>query len=534
MRRILTGLAAATAATVLLSAQAAPKLVVMVVVDQMRADYIQRFGQNWTSGLRRLVDDGAWFTQAAYPYLTTVTCAGHATISTGAYPHTHGIFANTWYDRERASVIPCTDDQLSRVVPYGREANSRTGPRELLVPSLADQMRGQGGHVVTLALKARSAIMLAGHGGDAVTWISESLDGWESSTAYTQTPIPQVKAFIAANPMDADYGKSWTRLLGPSDYKDSDEGTSEDPTKGWSASFPHLLKGEGSRPDTSFFDQWQHSPFADAYVARMASALAESMQLGKHAGTDFLGVSFSSPDLVGHSFGPRSQEVQDMYAHLDQSIGGLLNKLDQTVGAGQYVLALSSDHGVADIPEQARKAGRDAGRISASGVLNAGEERAEAQMGRNTYLARLNGNDVYFAPGMYERVARRPGVLKDIMQAMQRQPGVSKVYTSEEVAKGATSSDPQLRAAALSYVPKRSGDLIVSPKPGWMFAGAGTTHGSASPDDQRVPVILYGFGVKAGHYDGAASPADIAPTLAALAGVVLPNAEGHPLKEALR
>jgi predicted AlkP superfamily pyrophosphatase or phosphodiesterase len=534
MRRTVIAVALAAAASVLLSAaDPAPRLAVLVVVDQMRADYIERFKENWTSGLRRLVDEGAWFTHAAYPYLTTVTCAGHATIGTGAYPHTHGIFANTWYDRARASVIPCTDDQMVRAVPYGRAGNSRTGPSALLVPSLADQMRGQGAHVVTLALKARSAVMLAGHGGDAVTWISESLEAWETSTAFTQTPVPQVQAYVTANPMDADFGKVWTRLLSPSQYKDADDGLAEDPNRGWTSTFPHPLKGEGVKPDISYYDQWQHSPFADAYIARMAAALVESMQLGKHATTDFLGVSFSSPDLVGHAFGPRSQEVQDIYAHLDQSIGGLLNELDRIVGPGQYVLALSADHGVTDIPEQLKKAGRDGGRISASAVLNAGEARAEAEMGRETFLARLNGNEIYFAPGMYERVKRRPNVLKEIVKAMERQPGIDKIYTSDELAKGTTSTDGQLRAAALSYVPNRSGDLIISPKAGWMFTGKGTTHGTATADDQRVPVLLYGFGVKPGHYGGPASPADIAPTLAALAGVPLPNAEGRALKEAL-
>jgi predicted AlkP superfamily pyrophosphatase or phosphodiesterase len=537
MRRILSAAALTVAMTVLATAaDTAPKLVVVLVVDQMRADYVERFRDNWSSGLRRLVDDGAWFTKAAYPYLSTLTCAGHATIGTGAFPHRHGIFANAWYDRSRAAVIPCTDDQSARAVPYGRAGNSRTGPGQLLVPSLADRMRLQGGHVVTLALKARSAVMLAGHGGDAVSWISESLDGWESSTAFTPTPIPQVKAFLAANPMDADYGKTWTHLLPASAYKDADDGLGEAPIRGWTSTFPHMLMGDSTSTtaDTSYYDQWQHSPYADAYVARMAASLVESMELGKHASADFLGVSFSSPDLVGHSYGPRSQEVQDMYAHLDASIGGLLNALDRLVGPGQYVLALSADHGVSDIPEQRIKAGRDAGRISASAVLNAGEARAEAQMGREAYLARLNGNEVYFAPGMYDKVIRRPNVLKDIVKAMEQQPGVAKVYTADELGNGGTSSDAQLRAAALSYVPGRSGDLVISPKPGWMFAGNGTTHGSASPDDQRVPILLYGFGIKPGHYDGAATPADIAPTLASIAGVTLPNADGSPLKDALR
>jgi predicted AlkP superfamily pyrophosphatase or phosphodiesterase len=535
MRRILTGAAIACAACVVLSAaEAAPKLVVIIVIDQMRADYIERFRDSWSSGLRRLVDEGAWFTRAAYPYLTTVTCAGHATISTGAYPHVHGIFANTWFDRERSAVIPCTDDPQARPVAYGREGNSRTGPGNLLIPSLADQMRKNGGHVVTLALKARSAMMLAGHAGDAVTWISESLDAWETSTVYAKAPVPEVKAFVAANPLEADFGKTWNRRLPPSQYRDADDGLGEDPTKGWSATFPHALKGESGRPDTSYYDQWQHSPYADAYVGRMAGALVESMALGKHDGADFLGVSFSSPDLVGHAFGPRSQEIQDMYANLDQTIGRLLNDLDRLVGSGAYVVGLSADHGVTEIPEQLKKAGRDGGRISASAILNAGEARAEAAFGLGKYLSRLNGNDVYFEPGMYERVRQKPDMLKSIVATMSKQPGVARIFTSDEIARAAGATDPQLRAAALSYVPRRSGDLVISPKPGWMFTGVGTTHGSATSDDQRVPVVLYGQGIKPGRYDGPASPADVAPTLAQLTGTALPNAEGHALKEALR
>jgi arylsulfatase A-like enzyme len=326
----------------------------------------------------------------------------------------------------------------------------------------------------------------------------------------------------------------WTRLLSPSQYHDPDDGLGEDPSKGWTSSFPHVLKGDGNRPDTSYYDQWQHSPYADAYVARMAGALVESMELGRHSGTDFLGVSFSSPDLVGHSFGPRSQEIQDMYANLDLSIGALLNQLDRVVGTGAYVVGLSADHGVTEIPEQMRKSGRDGGRISASGVLNAGESRAESEFGVGKYLARLNGNDVYFEPGMYDKVRRRPKALKKIMDAMARQAGIARVFSSDDVARGANSTDPQLRAAALSYVQGRSGDLIISPKPGWMFSGGGTTHGSASMDDQRVPVVLFGRGIKPGKYDASSSPADVAPTLAVLAGAALPNAEGRVLKEALR
>lgn len=536
MRRALSGAAIAAAASVLLSAaEVAPKLIVLIVVDQMRADYVERFHGDWSAGLRRVLDKGAWFTRAAYPYLTTVTCSGHATISTGAYPHVHGVFANTWFDRQRNAVIPCADDQQARVVPYGKAANSRTGPSNLLVPSLADLLRGKGGHVVTLALKARSAIMLAGHGGDAATWISESLDGWETSTAFAQAPVPHVKAFVSANPLEADYGKVWNRSLPESRYRDVDNGLAEDPPHGWTSNFPHTLKGESANgePGADYYVQWQHSPFADAYVARMAGALVESMQLGLHEGTDFLGVSFSSPDLVGHGFGPRSQEVQDVYANLDRSLGGLLDQLDKVVGPDHYVLALSADHGVTDIPEQAKKAGRDAGRVNASALLNAAESNAQHQLGPGKYVSRLNGNDIYFEPGEYDKAVQK-GAVKAIVNAVVKQPGIARVFTAVELAGGAQSSDVQLRAAALSYVPHRSGDLVVSLKPGWMLSAGGTTHGSATADDQRVPVVFFGRVIKPGKYASAVSPADVAPTLAKIAGITLPDAEGHALTEALR
>lgn len=537
MRRVLTVAAIALSASLLITAaETPPKLVVLIVVDQMRADYIERFKAHWSAGLNRLVRDGAWFTRAAYPYLDTVTCAGHATIATGSFPHTHGVFANTWFDRARNAVVPCTDDPQAPVVAYGAPEDVHAGPGALKVPTLADQMRGSGSKVVTLALKARSAIMMAGHGGTAVTWVSESFDRWETSAPFAQAPVPEVQAYLAANPMSADYGKTWSRLLPDAQYRDTDAGLAEAPIRGWTATFPHVLNGDGatSAPDAVFYDQWQHSPFADAYVARMAGAMVQAFHLGAGATPDFLAVSFSSPDLVGHSFGPQSQEIQDMYARLDQSVGDLLGTLDRTVGVGNYVVALTADHGVTAIPEQLTKAGRDAGRLDTRALVAAGNAAAERMLGQGKYINRIVGNDVYFEPGMYDKVTASPKASAEVIGALMRQPGVRRVFASAEVAHGAKAGDAELRAAALSYVTGRSGDLILSPKAGWMFSGNGTTHGSANADDQRVPIVLFGAGVKPGRYAQRATPADVAPTLAALAGVTLTGAEGRSLKEALR
>ena len=453
--------AALVALTVIMTPAAVPpKLAVLIVVDQMRADYVDRFQPDWSAGLKRLVTNGAWFTRAAYPYLDTVTCAGHATIATGTFPSTHGIFQNTWFDRGRNAMVTCTEDSSVKAVPYGKAVTGNDSAARLLVPTFPEEMRRQkGSRVVALSLKARSAIMLAGHRGDAVTWRSESLDGWETSTAFTPMPVPAVQAYVSAHRVEADYGKTWTRLLPASRYADADEGLGERPPSGWTREFPHILSGNvgDSLPGDAYYQQWERSPYADAYLGRMAAGLADAMQLGTHDTTDVLAVSFSSPDLVGHAFGPRSQEVRDMFAQLDRTIGTLLDRLDALVGAHQYVVALTADHGVTEIPEQLKAEGRDGGRIDLAGVVQAIEDAARKALGPGKYVTRASYNDVYFAPGAFGTLTRNRTAMDAVMKAVSAQPGIARVFRGDELARAASSSDAVLGAAALSYVPERRG-----------------------------------------------------------------------------
>jgi predicted AlkP superfamily pyrophosphatase or phosphodiesterase len=510
-----------------------PRLIVMLVVDQMRADYIERFQDQWSGGLKRLVRDGAWFRRAAYPYLSTVTCAGHATIATGANPHVHGIIANAWWDRDRNAPTTCTEDPAMVNIGYGVRPTTGDSPARLVIPTLADEMRGQvSAHVVTLALKERSAIMLAGHGGDAVTWLSNSFDGWVTSPAYAKTLVPPVERFAQTHPIGADFGKVWERLMPAARYHSADDGVGEDPPKGWTKTFPHALKGSG-RVDTDFYHQWELSPFADTYVAEMAAALTEQMQLGKHDTTDVLAVSFSTPDLVGHAFGPDSQEVEDILAQLDRDIGDLLARLDRFVGKNSYAVALSADHGVTSIPEQLIAGRHPGGRIDTAAVVASTEKQLATAWGPRPYFGRWMGNELYFQPGVYARLRADPKLLAAIMRSIAAAPGVLRVFRSDELATAATASDLDLRAAALSYFAGRSGDLVVSLKAGWMVGNVATTHGSGNPDDQRVPVVFAGPWFQPGRYDDEVTPADIAPTLAHISGVTLPRAEGHPLLKAI-
>ena len=525
---LLLGIALRT--TALTSALDPPKLVVVIVVDQMRADYVARFQDTWRGGLKRLLTSGAWVRRAAYPYLETVTCAGHATIATGAFPHTHGVFQNIWWDRELHKQMTCTQDPRVSNVPYAAGVTGGDSAYRLQVPTLADALRSERrARVAAVAVKDRSAIMLAGHGGDAVTWLGDSIDTWQTSPAYSTEPVPAVKSFLDANRISADFGKVWDRLLPPSLYPTVDDGTGEAPPAGWTTTFPHALKGTTGKADDSYFGQWLRSPFADAFIGRFAAALVESLKLGRHEGTDLLGVSFSSPDLVGHGFGPRSQEVQDMYLNLDRTLAALFDRLDSLVGRDQWVAALSADHGVTVIPEQLRAEGKDAGRLSPPVMTAAIEKQIEAALGRGPHVAAIVGDEVYFHEPTAEKLRGSPDLVKSIIKAMAAMPGIDRVFAANDVRGAEQSKDPALRAAALSYVPGRSGDLIFVPKPGWIIAARGATHGSATPDDQQVPILLLGRGIKPGRYDQPATPADIAPTLAALAGIALPRAEGRPL-----
>jgi arylsulfatase A-like enzyme len=237
---------------------------------------------------------------------------------------------------------------------------------------------------------------------------------------------------------------------------------------------------------------------------------------------------------VGHAFGPDSQEVQDVYAHLDRTIGALLHRLDAAVGPGRYVVALSADHGVTPIPEQLLVDGRDAGRLSLEVVRAVVERQLHAAWGPGKWVSAVVSNQVYFAPGVYEKLQASPATLLKITASLHALPGVEQVLRSEQLRGGRTSANRLVRAAALSYVDGRSGDLTLALKPGWMTTTTGTTHGSANADDQRVPVLFYGAGIKPGRYEAAATPADIAPTLAELARVSFSKVEGHVLRMALR
>jgi predicted AlkP superfamily pyrophosphatase or phosphodiesterase len=387
--------------------------------------------------------------------------------------------------------------------------------------------------VVSISLKARSAINLGGHHPDAVIWLDDETAEWVTSTAFQKTTSSFFAEYIAAHPVRGEIGRTWDRALPRDQYLYDESAIGRQKTALATTGFPHIVKGNGNQLDGSFSDAWESSPYSDAYLAALAMHAIDSLKLGRGPGIDFLGVSFSALDKVGHDFGPQSHEVQDVLIRLDRELGTLLDKLDKDVGAGNYTIALTADHGVAPVPEQLKAQGFDAGRISAGAVTRAIDEVLSKMIGPGSRRTRVLNTDIYFTEDVYPQLVQNPSAMEAVLDAIRQTPGVWRVYRKEALL---ASSDPNplVRAAVIGYFEGRSGDLVMLPRSYWITSTSTATHGTGHRYDTRVPVLLFGRGITRGEYLQPAAPVDLAPTLASLAGITLPDARGRVLREALK
>jgi predicted AlkP superfamily pyrophosphatase or phosphodiesterase len=524
----------------------APKLVVMLVADQFRSDYITMYGDGWTGGLKEILAKGALFTDAAYPYFVTRTCAGHSTLGTGLLPSSHGMIDNTWYDRATHEFVNCTEDRRAKVLTFGGgDSDEHHSAKWLLAPTYADELKRQlpgRPRVVTLSLKARSAIGLGGQGGPNTTMVWKDEDGavLATSDAFGKRRPAEVEAYVRSHPITPEQVATWDRVRPAGDYKNADQAPGEPAGR---QTFPHLFDEPVRLSDTTpeLLDSWDNTPAADAYLEGLATHLIDRERLGQREATDFLGISFSVLDIVGHDYGPRSHEVQDVLFRLDAILARLIATLDARVGRSRYVLVFSSDHGVAALPEQAfpaPAAGRGGapagvtGRLTNASIGNAIEAALDKLFGRGTYVEALSSPYIYFKPGVLDRVRANPAAVQAVESSAKGVRGVSAVYWSADIASTSPTTDPVLTALRKSYYPGRSGDLALVLERNWVNS-AGTAHGTPQDYDQRVPLIFFGAGVAPGRYSGAATPIDVVPTLAELTGVRMPRTDGRILREAL-
>jgi predicted AlkP superfamily pyrophosphatase or phosphodiesterase len=510
-----------------------PKLVVLISVDQMRADYVDRFRHQWSKGLHRLVTEGAWFRQADYPYYNTVTCAGHASISTGTVPAVHGMVLNQWWERNNSRLVACTDDEDAKLVTYGIPVKSiGNSAKHLRSNTLADELRLQGSpapKVVSISLKARSAIMLGGHRPDVVIWLDEVDGEWVTSSAFANAPVPYLADYIAKHPLKGEMGRAWERTMAKDKYLYDGSTQNRRRTALVTSDFPHIVKGTGAEVGGAFTDAWESSPFSDEYLNALAMTSLDALKLGRGPATDFLGVSFSALDKVGHDFGPESHETQDVLMHLDTQLGLLLDKLDRDVGKGNYVVGLSSDHGVAPVPERVKAQGFEAGRINTTAVGTAIDAILTRELGPGAYRTRVIYNDIYFNEGVYLKLQQHPAAMHAVLESIRKTEGVWRVYRKEEL----SATDPFTRGPALSHYEGRSGDIKMLGRAYWITSTSTTTHGTGHRYDTHVPLMLFGYGIKKGEYLAPSAPIDLAPTLAFLSGVTLADATGRVLIEAL-
>lgn len=376
--------------------------------------------------------------------------------------------------------------------------------------------------------------MLAGQRGTAVTWFGDS-NVWATSTAFTPALLPEVQSFVDANPVERYRAEVWDRLRPSSEYIGDDDSPHERARAGWTSPFPHPLAGSPGTAPARFFDSWERSPFSDAYLGRMAAHLVRTYQLGQRDAVDYLGISFSGLDYVGHDFGPESHEVQDALVRLDGTLGEFFAVLDSTVGRDRYAIGLSADHGVARIPEAVRAEGGDAGRVVNPEVLKLAEAAMTAAHGAGPHVALVEYTNLYLTKAARTQAEKDLSYVQPIIDAVSRMPGIQRVFSSRGLENKRASTDPIERAAALGHHPEDSGDVTVILKPNWIGTNTSTTtHGSAQPYDQHVPVVFLGAPFKPGRYATPASPADLAPTLASLVKLTMPEADGRVLTDGLK
>ena len=517
-----------------------PKIIVGITVDQMRYDYIERFWDDFgNDGFKRLVNDGFFARNLHYNYMPTYTGPGHAAIYTGTSPAYNGIIANDWYERTTKKMVYCSSD--STVVGVGTaSAAGKMSPHYLKSTTLGDELKlftNGKSKVIGVALKDRGAILPAGRSADAAYWFVGAQEGvWATSNWY-RNELPQWVSDFNASGKAADYMKqTWTPYLTPDRYSKSsaDNNPYELPYKGTiRPTFPYVL--DSLKALNGGYELLKATPFGNTMSVDFALAALTGEQMGQDEYTDMLCLSFSATDYVGHQFGMHSMETQDVYVRLDLEIARLLKELDARYGKDNYLLFLSADHAGAPTPSYTSSLKWSAGYWKSDvmeGELNA---FLQSKYGEGNYIeSEVNQNIFLNRPLLEQKKVDITQVNKEVVAFLSKYDEIMTAYTTEEIRMGA--QDPILNRIRLGFSSKWSGDVIYVLNPDYMEYGRqGTTHGSPFIYDTHVPALFYGFGVTPGTSFEAQTICDIAPTVAAICKLPLPNAcIGQPIKSCVK
>jgi len=497
------------------TAPAKPRLVLAIVIDQFRYDYLLRFRGDYHSGLARLLEQGAVFTDAHYLHATTVTAVGHSTFLSGAPPSVSGIVANEWYDREAGASVTSVSDPETRLVG-GIPNRPGSSPRRLLVSTVGDEVKMQGAEskVIGISIKDRSAILPAGHMADGAYWYDPDSNNWVTSTYY-RTALPDwARKVNDEHPSRQAIGAKWL----PFDAKDD-------------SATPFCTMVAGT--DLRYCGSLEATPWANEMIEDFAERAIAGEDLGHHAGVDILAVSFSANDYVGHAVGPDDPAIRDISIRTDRLLGKLFDYVEQRIGAGNTLVVLTADHGVAPVPEVNQARHMPGGRLDATKVADAITGALTRRFGPGQWLVGGLANMPYLNLKLVSTLKLDLGLVEQVAAAAARGvEHIARVYTAQDLRSGAVQQDAIGRAFTLSFYGPRSGDLFILQEPYYLFDATGTSHGTPYVYDNEVPVLFQGPGIKPGIYPGSIAVNDIAPTLAALLGTAQPSGSiGRVLSE---
>jgi hypothetical protein len=532
-----------------------PKLVVLVVFDQMRGDYLSRWAELYgPDGFNRFKKEGIWFSDCQIPYACTITGPGHASLATGAPPSVHGIVGNQWYDRKsRETMYCCEPTRFYELIPPVPEKLGKLSrgdakgfsPERLLAQTVADSLvestKGKG-RVFSFSIKDRTAVLMGGQKPSGV-YCFDTRDGKFHTGAYygRDAAHPWVTELNNSKLPDSWFEQKWEKLRPDIDYakySGPDDVDAESPgVNGQGRAFPHPYKGKLAAPAAAYYSAVEASPAGNELLFALAKKCVRGEKLGRGESPDLLCISFSSNDILGHIYGPDSQEVMDMTLRSDQMIGQFLQFLDARVGKGRYVMVISSDHGVLPLPDlESTKAKYPAAKRVALKDLTAGlGEALDAAFGKEggvpTKWLEIPAPDnwpwVYLNRAAIEaRKLKVDDVAVFVRDWLAGRGPIETAFTRKELEGTAAADKPFLAAAKLAYHPGRCGDVFAIPKAGVLATSykSGTSHGTPHPYDTHIPFLIYGGGVPAlGQRAEKVSSLSVAPTLAWALGVPAPK-----------
>ena len=526
------------------SAPTKPQLVVGIVVDQMRQEYLYRFESKFREGgFKRLMDGGFMLENVHYNYVPTYTGPGHASIYTGTTPAIHGVIGNDWYDKQLKKIVNCVEDPNQKAVG-SVDGNGDVSPSRMLSSTITDELKlasQKKSMVVGISFKDRGAVLPAGHHPDGAYWYDGLTGRFITSTYYRMGLPAWLESFNNLNLADKYLSQEWKTVLPVAQYVESgpDDSPYEAKLRGMDKSgFPYNLKE--LRRQNGDFELLAATPFGDDLLTEMAKAVIDGEALGKDEITDFLAISFSSPDIIGHRTGPNSVEIEDTYIRLDKNLEDLFKKLDKEVGQGRYLIFLTADHAVADNPQYLKDNSIPADYFRIANVEAGLSDFLEKYFPGKKVIEKISNDQIFLNQDLFGGDPRTSGIdlliaTELITKYLQDTPGVAQVYSESNLRQGDFNEGGTKGMMIRGFHHKRSGDISVVLEPGWIASQGGltgTTHGSAYTYDTHVPLLFYGTGIKKGSSSQYHPITDIAPTLSILLKIKFPSGcTGQPISE---